>query len=84
MKKLIFSVILGLSIVSCKTTKNADCDAYGNSQINSQNEHSTRSYPQNEPIDLSKLSRFERALYNTWSEMGEEDKKFFESSLIGN
>lgn len=84
MKKVLLPILLGLTIVSCKTTKHADCDAYGSLQINSQNEHTTRSFPQNETIDLSKLSRFERALYNTWSEMSEEDKKFFESSLIGN
>jgi hypothetical protein len=83
MKKVILSVILGLSIVSCKTTKTS-CDAYGSLQNKSQKEHTTRSYPQDETIDLSKLSRFERALYNTWSEMSEEEKKFFESSLIGN
>ena len=84
MKKLILSLLIVLTIVSCKTSKNAGCDAYGDLQNNSQNQHTTRSYPQNEKIDLSKLSRFERAVYNTWSEMSEEVKKFFESSLIGN
>ena len=29
-------------------------------------------------------SIFEQALYNTWDEMKEEDKKFFTSCLIGN
>lgn len=83
MKKIIFSFVLALLVVSCKTTKTS-CDAYSQSQINSKNEHTTRSYPQNQTIDLSKLSLFERAVYNTWAEMTEEDKKFFESALIGN
>ena len=83
MKKVILLIVLGLLVVSCKTTKTS-CDAYGQLKINHKNEHTTRSYPQNETIDLSKLSRFERAVYNTWAEMSEEDKKFFESSLIGN
>lgn len=84
MKKLILITFVSFSLFSCKTSKNAGCDAYGDLQNNSQNQHTTRSYPQNEKIDLSKLSRFERAVYNTWSEMSEDDKKFFESSLIGN
>ena len=47
-------------------------------------QHSTRDYPYHETMDLSKLSRFERALYNTWSEMTEEDKTFIKSCLIWN
>lgn len=84
MKTIFFLTVFSLSLFSCKTSKHAGCDAYGDLKNNSQNQHTTRSYPQNEKIDLSKLSRFERAVYNTWAEMSEEDKKFFESSLIGN
>lgn len=41
----------------------------------------TRNY--NPEIDISKLSLFERALFNSWDEMSEEDKNFFKSCLIG-
>ena len=41
----------------------------------------TRHY--NPEIDISKLSLFERALFNSWDEMSEEDKNFFKSCLIG-
>jgi len=46
-------------------------------------QHTTRDYPYHETMDLSKLSRFERALYNSWSELTEEEKIFFKSCLIG-
>ena len=41
----------------------------------------TRHY--NPEIDISKLSLFEKALFNSWDEMSEEDKNFFKSCLIG-
>lgn len=41
----------------------------------------TRHY--NPQIDISKLSLFEKALFNSWDEMSEEDKNFFKSCLIG-
>ena len=47
-------------------------------------QHSTRDYPYHEIMDLSKLSIFEQALLNSWSEMTEEDKTFIKSCLIGN
>ncbi|MFM7664179.1 MAG: hypothetical protein ACKO68_06600, partial [Bacteroidota bacterium] len=46
-------------------------------------QHTTRDYPYHDTIDLSKLSRFERALYNSWSELTEEEKTFFKNCLIG-
>lgn len=47
-------------------------------------EHTTRSFPINSDIDLSGLSRFERALINSWDDFTEEQKEFFKSSLISN
>ena len=41
----------------------------------------TRHY--NPEIDMSKWSLFEKALFNSWDEMSEEDKSFFKSCLIG-
>jgi len=46
-------------------------------------QYTTRDYPYHETMDLSKLSRFERALYNSWSELTEAEKTFFKSCLIG-
>lgn len=34
MKKILLSILLGLTIVSCKTTKHTDCDAYSLSPLN--------------------------------------------------
>lgn len=45
------------------------------------NRDTTRTY--NPEIDLSKLSLFERALFNSWDEMTEEQKTFFKQCLIG-
>lgn len=84
MKKLILSFLIVSTIVSCKTSKHAGCDAYSFDELKTNNQHTTRSYPTNEKIDISKLSIFEQALYNTWAEMKEEDKNFFKSCLIGN
>ena len=84
MKKLIFVSILTLILVSCKSSKQAGCDAYSLNELKTNTQHTTRSYPDNEKIDMSNWSIFEQALYNTWDEMKEEDKKFFTSCLIGN
>jgi uncharacterized protein YcfL len=84
MKKLIFVSILTLILVSCKSSKQAGCDAYSLNELKTNTQHTTRSYPANEKIDMSNWSIFEQALYNTWDEMKEEDKKFFTSCLIGN
>jgi hypothetical protein len=84
MKKVLLPILLGLTIASCKTSKHAGCDAYSFNELKTNNQHTTRSYPANEKIDISKLSIFEQALYNTWDEMKEEDKDFFKSCLIGN
>lgn len=45
------------------------------------NRDTTRTY--NPKIDFSKLSLFERALFNSWDEMTEEQKTFFKQCLIG-
>lgn len=45
------------------------------------NRDTTRTY--NPEIDFSKLSLFERALFNSWDEMTEEQKTFFKQCLIG-
>lgn len=29
MKKVVLSILLGLTVISCKTTKHSGCDAYG-------------------------------------------------------
>jgi len=84
MKKIFLISLLSLLIVSCKTSKHAGCDAYSLNELKTKNQHTTRSFPTNEKIDISKLSIFEQALYNTWDEMKEEDKDFFKSCLIGN
>lgn len=84
MKKLIFISILTLTLVSCKSPKQSVCDAYSLNEFKINDQHTTRSYPHNEKIDMSSWSIFEQALYNSWNEMKEEDKKFFTSCLIGN
>jgi hypothetical protein len=38
--------------------------------------------PKNNEIDLMKLTPFERALINTWSEMTEEEQNKIKSCLI--
>ena len=73
LKQSIFTVVLFL-ITSCnmhqQLTKTTPTRTDSSRQLNTN-------------IDVSKMTRFERAVYNSWNDLSEEDKTFFKECLIG-
>ena len=84
MKFRFFPLFLGSLLISCSASKEVAKTSSNSVSKTYPTHHTTRDYPYHETMDMSKLSIFEQALLNSWSEWTKEEKTFFKSCLIGN
>jgi len=78
MKNLILVLVVISTLFSCKNSSKLTYNTYNDNTPYTYKMGNTK----NNEIDLMKLTPFERALINTWSEMSEEEQNKIKSCFI--